>query len=222
MNPRVTWAAELFALFAVGLASLACSRPDPPPPPPPTPPLEVDRETLAEAMHECFTIDCDRARDLAAQISPNSPLRQTDEFHAIEYRHEVNAFLRAENETDFDKQRAMLATLRDTTDAVPEIRAAAAQLLARLGGGRRFELVLAGHPDAGTDAGADAKAELSARIALLMKSKTPGDYEAARSLVEPRIYSGEATPDDVRTMTTICKAQKDTRCLKTLKTLKLH
>jgi hypothetical protein len=219
MSSKAIWAAQLFAL---GVALQACSRREPPPPPPPPPPLEVDREILEEALHECFTVDCDRARDRVAELSQSSPLRQSDDFHAIEFRHEVNEYLRAERETDFDKQRSMLLVIRDTATAPPELRAAAGQWLARLGGGQKFELILAGHGDAGAPSGADAGSDEAARIAALMKTKLPGDYDAARSLIEPRIYSGKASPEDVRNMLTICKAQKDARCLKTMKTLKLH
>jgi hypothetical protein len=219
MNRKAAWA------LAISLASWSCSRREPPPPPPGPAPLDVDRQLLEEAMRQCFTVDCDRAHEHAAQISADSALRQSDDFHAIEYHFEVNRLLRAQSEPDFEKQRSMLDLIRNSTDADPGIRTAAAEMLARLGGGRRFELILAGHPDAGLDGGdssADAGNGDTQRIAALMKSKKAADYVAARALIEPRIFSGSASPDDVRSMTTICKAQKDATCLKMIKTLKLR
>jgi len=188
-------------------------------------------------MHQCFTVDCDKAHERALQISPDSPLRQTDDFHAIEYRYEVGQLLLAEHEPDMDKQRSLLDLLRNSRDADPGLRSAAGEMLARLGGGRRFELVLAGSspgsgpglgPGSGSgadmpgDSTADAGSSDAALVASLMKSKKPADYQVARSLIEPRVFSGKASVDDVRAMTTICKAQKDAACLKNLKTLKLR
>jgi hypothetical protein len=209
------------AVLAVATLAAACSRRAPPPPPPPPSPLEVDRHVLDDALHQCFTLDCDAAHQRVLQLSESSALRQSDEFRAIEFHYEVNELLRADREPDLDKQRSMLDTLRNTTSAAPELRTAAGQMLARLGGGQRFELALPG-PDGGAASAAGASSEETAKIAALLKSKKPSDYALARALIEPRIYEGKATPDDVRAMMTICKAQKDTRCLKTIQTLKLH
>jgi|HubBroStandDraft_2_1064218.scaffolds.fasta_scaffold43101_3 hypothetical protein len=209
-------AAALWA--AIGFAFLGCSRREPPPPPPPPPPLQVDRQILDEAMHQCFTVDCDKAHEHAALISADSPLRESDDFHAIEFRFEVNQLLRVDGEPDVDKQRALLERLRDSRDVDSVLRMSAAERLARLGSGARFELVLAGTPDAGDEAGTNEAAE----IARLMRSRQPADYQAARALIEPRLFAGKASPYDIRVMTTICKAQKDTACLKNVQTLKLR
>jgi hypothetical protein len=209
-------------LFASVLAC-ACSRREPPPPPPPPPPSDVDRELLESAMRQCFTVDCDLAHARASQISSDSPLRQTDDFHAIEFRFEVNELLRAEREIDFGKKRAMLERLRNSPEVDVGLRAAAGERLARLGNGSAaFELALVISPDGGADAGVDAGSAEATLLASLMRSKKPEDYQKVRDLLEPKIYSGRATPDDVRMMTTVCKAEKDTACLKMLKTLVLH
>ncbi len=203
----------------VSTFAVACSRREPPPPPPAPSPSEVDRQLLESAMRECYTVDCDLAHERASQISADSPLRQSDDFHAIEFRFEVNQLLRAEREVDLDRKRAMLEHLRSSRDADLSLRSLAGEMLARLGVGRStFELVIAGSLDAGTDA-ASSQAAL---VAELMRSKQPEDYQKVRDLLEPKMYSGRATPDDVRTMTILCKAQKDTACLKMLKTLVLH
>jgi hypothetical protein len=213
------WALALRALaFAISLAPLACSRREPPPPAPPPPPLQVDRNILDDAMHECFTVNCDKAHERAALISPDSPLRQSDDFHAIEFRFEVNQLLSAEREVDLDKQRSLLDRLRNSRDADPTLRTAATERLARLGGGGRFELTLVETPDAGEDAATND----ATRIATLLRSQKPADYQMARSIIEPRLFAGKASADDVRAMVTICKAQKDAACLKNVQTLKLR
>jgi hypothetical protein len=198
-----------------------CSRREPPPPTPPPPPAQVDKDLLESAMHQCFTVDCNSAHSRASQISAESPLRSTDEFRAIEFRFEVDQLLHAEAELDVDKRRALLDQFRQDPNADAELRTVAAERLARLGGGQRFELRLGG-ADGGTDGGVDGGSSDAAQIATLMRTKKPADYQAARLLMEPRIYSGSASLDDVKAMTIICKAQKDNVCLKTLKTLKLH
>jgi hypothetical protein len=204
--------------FVVFLAG--CSRREPPPPPPPPPPAQVDKDLLESAMHQCFTVDCESAHSRAGQISTDSPLRSTDDFRAIEFRYEVDQLLHAEAEPDVDKRRALLDQFRQNPNADADLRTAAAERLARLGSGQRFELRLV--PDGGADGGADGGSSDAAEIAKLMRTKKPTDYQAARLLIEPRIYSGTASPDDIKAMTIICKAQKDNVCLKTLKTLKLH
>jgi len=209
----------------VGLAFLAvgCSRRDPPPPPPPPPPAQVDKDILDTAMHQCFTVDCDRAHERAAMIGADSPLRETDDFRAIEFRFEVSRLLRAEGEPDFAKKRAMLEHFRSDPTAEASLRSIATERLARLGGGPMFEVSVNGGTDGGSDAATDGgRAAEAAEIAKLMRSKKPADYQAARVLLEPKMYDGRATPDDVRALTTICKAQKDSTCLKALSTLKLH
>jgi hypothetical protein len=174
-------------------------------------------------MRQCFTVDCDLAHARASEISADSPLRQTDDFHAIAFRFEVNQLLRAEPEFDFEKKRALLEQLRDSREADVSLRTAAGEILARLGDGRSaFELAFTGSPDAGADAGMDAVSGEATLLATLMRSKQPDDYQKVRDLLEPKIYGGRATPDDLRMMTTLCKAQKDTACLKMLKTLVLR
>jgi hypothetical protein len=213
-------AGAIRAGLAIVLAG--CSRREPPPPPPPPAPVQVDKDILEAAMHQCFTVDCVTAHDRAGQIAKDSPLRETDEFRAIEYRFYAGQLLRAEAEPDFDKKRALLDQLRNDPSVDVGLRSAAGERLARLGGGRMIEVSLNGSGDGGADAGVDAGKSDAAQVALLMRSKKPADYQAARTLIEPRLYSGSASPDDIRAMTTICKAQKDNACLKTLKTLQLR
>jgi hypothetical protein len=180
----------------------------------------VDKDLLELAMHQCFTVDCDGAHRRASQIAPDSPLRTTDDFHAIEYRYQVNRLLAAEAEGDVDKRRAGLEQLKDDPKYEVGLREAASRQLARLGGGKTFELEIHAE-DAGAEAGRDGGDPEAVRVAELMRSRKPDDYQAARAIVEPRIYNGHATVDDVRVMTTICKAQKDEPCLRTLRILKL-
>lgn len=170
----------------------------------------------------CFTVDCDRGHQRAAMIAADSPLRQSDDFRAIEYRFAVTQLLRAEGEPDFDKRRALLDAFRNDATVDVSLRSIAAERLARLGGGRQFEVVVNAPADAGPDGAADAGPSEAVRIAKLIRSKKPADYSEARAILEPRMYSGNATPEDLRALTTICKAQKDATCLKAISTVKLH
>lgn len=47
-----------------------------------------------------------------------------------------------------------------------------------------------------------------------------GDVAAARSLIEARMVTGKAANDEIALLKTICKAQKDKRCLTSLSKLK--
>lgn len=43
------------------------------------------------------------------------------------------------------------------------------------------------------------------------------DTDGARSILEPKVMTGKGTPDEVRLMHQLCKAQSDQACLETLK-----
>jgi hypothetical protein len=210
--------------IAAGLAAgaWACSRREPPPPPPPPAPAQVDKEVLEDAMHLCFSVDCDRAHERAAMIAADSPLRQSDDFRAIEYRFQVGRLLRAEGELDFDKRRALLDAFRSDTAVDATLRSIAAERLARMGGGRALEVLVNAGVDGGPDGATEAGPSDAVVLARLMRSKKPADYQAARALIEPKMYDGRATPDELRALSTICKAQKDATCLKAISTLKLR
>ena len=214
----------LAGTIRVGLLVLlaGCSRREPPPPPPPPTPAQVDKDFLESAMHQCFLVDCESAHGRASQIAADSPLRASDDFRAIEFRFEVDQLLHAEAEPDLDKRRALLDQFRSNPGADAELRTAAAERLARLGGGPMSSSGSLRAPTAAPTPRQTVARATPHRIAKLMKSKKPADYQAARALIEPRIYSGTASADDIKAMTTICKAQKDNACLKTIKTLKLH
>jgi len=222
MNPRDglrAWAIRVGLVFFFA----GCSRRESPPAPPPVPPAQVDKDVLEAAMHQCFYVDCDRAHEQALSIAADSPLRASDDFRAIEYRFEVTRLLRAEGEPDVNKRRSLLQQFSNDAAVDSSLRSIATERVARLGGGPMFEVKVNAGADAGADGGGDGgRASEAAQIAKLMRSKKPADYQAARALLEPKMYDGRATPDDLRALTTICKAQKDSTCLKAISTLKLH
>lgn len=222
MNPAASLQARAWVIRLALLGALGCSRREPPPPPPPPAPIQVDKDILESAMHQCFSVDCERAHELTVTIAPDSPLRQSDDFRAIEYRFEVTRLLRAEGEPDFVKRRALLDQFRSDATVDATLRSVAAQRLALLGGGQMFEVQVNGGGDAGADAALDSGANEAAQIAKLMRSKKPADYQTARSILEPKMYEGRASPDELKALSTICKAQKDATCLKALSTLKLR
>jgi len=166
-------------------------------------------------MHQCFSVDCDAAHERAKMIAADSPLRGTDDFRAIEYRFAASQLLRAEGEDDLDKRRTLLDAIRSDPAVDVSLRSIASQRLARMGAASTFELILT--PDAG--AAPDAGPSDAARVAQLMRSKKPADYAAARAILEPKIYAGTITPDELKSLSVICKAQKDNACSKTIKTM---
>ena len=207
------------AIFVVasGLVG-ACTRPDPPPPPPPPPPDKVEQDIVATSMHECFTLDCERAFAHVSALPSASPLRQTDVFQAIQYRHDAERLLAADVELDLTKRRSLFKAVADTPGIDTALRLVALQRIARLGSTATASEVPLNAPVTAAAEAAKARADLLAKS----RSKEPEDQNAVRAKLEPKIFSGQATADDVSMLRSVCKAQHDAACLRQLDRLILR
>jgi hypothetical protein len=206
-------------IVVIGAHALAaCSKPEPPPPPPPTQ-EKVDQDLLDRAFHECFVAECDRAYPHVSELPPASPLRQTEAFRAIHYRYDADRLLHADTETDMGKRRELLESVANSLTSDPALRLNANQRLARLG------VNAAAAQEVALNAATNASVVAAKEKADLLKkstSKVAADQNEVRAAIEPKIFSGKATPEDVAMLRTVCKAQKDTACLKRLSKLILH
>jgi hypothetical protein len=51
----------------------------------------------------------------------------------------------------------------------------------------------------------------------LALSSNASDVQRARDLLEPRVFGGRASPDEVRLLEAICKQQRDPQCTRQCK-----
>jgi hypothetical protein len=199
------------AVVAAGLAiGEGCSRPDPPPPPPPPSADKVEQDLVEMSLHECLTLDCERAFAHVSTLPAKSPLRMSDAFHAIEYHYDADRLLRADIEPDLTKRRAMYKAVAESPTTDSRLVLAAAERVARLG------VATAGASEVALNATASAAVEAAAASADLLaksRSKIASDQNEVRAKLEPKVFAGKATRDDVAMLRTVCKAQKDTACL---------
>ena len=207
------------ASVAVTVYALAgCSRPEPPPPPPPTQD-KVDQDLLDHAFRECFIAECERAYAHVSELPAASPLRQTEAFRAIHYRYDADRILRADTETDLEKRREPLESVASSLTSDPSLRLNANLRLARMG------VNAAAAQEVAFNAASNANALAAKEKADLLKkstSKVAADQNEVRAAIEPKIFSGKATPEDVAMLRAVCKTQKDAACLKRLSKLILH
>jgi hypothetical protein len=213
-------ASAVAGLIVVALAAGSCSRPDTPPPPPPAAPAQVDQGIVDLAFHDCFTGDCDRAHAHLSQVAPDSPLRRSDAFRAVQYRFDADRMLRADVEPDLAQRRAAYQAIADSQGTEPVLRLSAAERVSRLGAGltgRSREVALNAKADAG-EAAPDEAAELLRQS----RSKDASDQSHVRAVIEPRIFAGKGSPSDVAMLRTVCKAQGDDKCLGRLAHLMLR
>jgi hypothetical protein len=200
--------------LVLGSILLACSPRERPPPPPPPEPAKVDRDVVAAAFHECFVGSCERAYAHLSDVPSDSLARNSDEFHAVAYRYDVDRLLHADVEPDLVKRRAAFQAIFESKLVDQALRLAAAERIARMGSASVSDAT-----EVSLNARADAAAAAAAEQAELQRksrSKVPADLAAVRSTLEPRIFSGAATKGDVAILRVVCKAQRDAACLKQL------
>jgi len=203
-------------LLVITSGVAGCEIREPPPAPPPTA-AKVEQDTLDLAFRDCFLADCERAYAHLSELPATSMLRRSDAYRAVQYRYDADRLLKAEVERDVTKRRALIKAIVDSQVSDPFLRLAATERLGRLGDGRSEEVSL----NASTDAPAVAAREQE-DLVKKSESKVPADQNEVRSKLEPKIFAGKATAQDVMLLKTVCKAQKDAACLHQLDKLILR
>ncbi len=208
--------ATLWMAVWVSLGPFGCTRSEPPPPPPPTP-AKLEQDLLDLAFRDCFLADCERAFAHLSELPAASPLRQSDAFRAIRYRYDADRLLRADTETDAQKKRDLLKAIADSALTDSFLRGMATERIGKLGAspGAAQEVAVNSNIDA-------LLAEETAELMKKSKSKKLADQADVRSKIEPKIFAGKATADDVTMLRNVCKTQKDSACLKRLDHLLLR
>ena len=200
---------------------------------------DPEQIALQAAKKECDEGNCDLAHDrLIAKIAKGSALRQSGDFQNIETRWADQVLAQADKELDATKKRSLLRNVQ-ADDAVPQTRRNIANAkMAELDAATNVTpsgTVVAPHPSATQTATAPTNtATATATTATATATHTAphppggsvfqsasnlatsGDNQGARALLEPRVFAGRGTPDEIRLLQGICKAQRDKLCLSTI------
>jgi hypothetical protein len=182
--------------------------------------VTLDQDVVDLAFHECFSGDCERAHAHLSEIAAAAPIRRTDAFRAIQYRFAADRMLHADADPDLVARRAAYQTIADSPDTDTLMRLAANERISRLGA-----KVLSHASEVTINARADAGDPVALQVAELLrqsKSKDPGDQSHVRAVLEPKMFSGKASAEDVLMLRRVCKAQADTGCLRQLDRLIVH
>jgi len=198
---------------------------------------DPEQVALAAAKQLCDEGKCDLAHDkLMLSIDAKSSLRQGTDFQNIETRWADSVLGRAEKESDPKKKRALLHSVADA-DSVPQSRRSiATSKLAELDAVINVPPTASTAPTATHTATAPpptvtntGTATSTATAPTTTTTHRPtgganvfnqasqlsmsGDNAGARALLEPRVFgSGKATPEEVRLLKGICRAQHDKNC----------
>jgi hypothetical protein len=205
--------------LAFPLAAGACSTPPDPAPAPSAPP-KLDQEVVDLAFHECFSGDCERAHAHLSDIPAAAPIRRSDAFRAIQYRFAADRMLHADADPDPAGRRAAYQAIADSADTDTLMRLAANERISRLGVtalSHASEVTL----NARTDAGDPAALQVT-ELLRLSKSKDASDQNHVRAVLEPKMFSGKASLEDVMMLRRVCRAQADAACLRQLDRLIVH
>jgi pSer/pThr/pTyr-binding forkhead associated (FHA) protein len=205
------------------------------------------QQSLEDAKRLCDTGDCDTAHEkIINEIPPGSPLRESTDFKAIQLRWAEALLLRADNEPDLTKKRALLGEVAGDPTVDAAHRKRAADKLQALDSAAPTPSQLPATKDAGVaerpvrDAGVrhivtpyepNNTAATSAPTATqgpraggtdvhqLLLQDTPSSIAAARSILEPKVFGNRATAEEIRMLKTICKSQHDEICVEKCKSL---
>jgi pSer/pThr/pTyr-binding forkhead associated (FHA) protein len=205
------------------------------------------QQSLDEAKRLCESGDCDTAHEkIVNEIPPGSPLRDSADFKAIQFRWAEALLQRAENETDVAKKRALLGEVAGDPTVDPARRKRAADKLQLLDSAAPTPSQL---PSVAKDAAPPERPARDAgprRVATaidntavsyppptssptlratgtdvhqLLLQDTPSSIAAARAILEPKVFGNRATAEEIRMLKTICKSQRDEVCVEKCKSL---
>ncbi len=199
---------------------------------------EPEQISLRAAKKLCDDGNCDVAHDkLILDVAKGSPLRQSSDYQNIETRWADDVLARADKEADPTKKRALLRLVTDD-DGVPLTRRNVAKAkLAELDAATSVQPTATNvvipeptHTAAPTHtAMTNPTATVTAVPTATHTATHPhggsnvlqqasalslaGDNAGARALLEPHVFGGHGSAEEVRMLKGICKAQHDKECV---------
>jgi len=202
----------------------------------------ADAAMLADAKRMCDIGDVEGAHQKAGTLAVGSPLHASDDFKYIEVKWTMSTFMQSDAESDPAGKAALLKKLIGDPYADPTVKKTAADRLAALdsspapsashdGGkhavgvtavppthptGPAGTHVMPGPPEPWTRPIRSAPPP-QATLMDLASSPNPADWQKARDILDPKVFGRRgATPDEMRMLKAICKAQHDQQCVSEL------
>jgi pSer/pThr/pTyr-binding forkhead associated (FHA) protein len=200
----------------------------------------VDVAMLADARRMCDIGEVEEAHAKAESLAAGSPLHTSDDFRYIELKWTSMMMVQSGSETDPAAKAAILQRLANDAYADPAVKKFAAANLAAIdltvhdagktkgsssAASPRTSPVAAsvrGAPAAAaTESGRSAAKATSTQPSLtdLVSSSNPADWQKARDILDPKVFSRHASGDEIRMLKSICKAQHDQQCVSELQRL---
>jgi len=200
---------------------------------------DPEQIALQAAKKECDEGNCDLAHDrLIAKLAKNSPLKQSPDYQNIETRWADQMLAQADKETDPSKKRSLLRNVQADEGVPLTRRNIATAKLAELDAATNVAPTISAppHPTAPQNTAtnptttvtsnpsntapiATHTAHPSGGGSVFDKARTlslAGDQQGARALLEPRVFGGRGTSDEIELLKGICKAQHDKVCLSSI------
>jgi pSer/pThr/pTyr-binding forkhead associated (FHA) protein len=197
---------------------------------------DPEQIALQAAKKMCDEGSCDVAHlTLVAKIAKTSPVRQSSDFQNIETRWADQVLSQADKESDPNRKRTLLHSIT-ADDGVPLTRLNIANAkLAELDAATHIvtTATTAPPPPVPTHT-APVHTAVSTATAVPTHTAHPhssnvlqqasalslaGDNAGARALLEPRVFRGHGSPDEVRMLKGVCKAQHDKECIAAIEKL---
>lgn len=231
---KIVGVAAVFLLLLIGgyviLSSPASSDPGPAS-------TAAPMATTAEEARVLLSLakdedDIETAHKMLRRIPENSPIRESDDFKAIEDKWADFMFAQAEASDDNDAKRRLLDAIAESTSVSADKRQRALQLARELGpastgnNGTPVPVPSGGGP-LPTPSGSDTS-PTTTNSATTSDPTTPPppvpeppttsggddrfDEEAAKRRLYPKVAGGTATEVEVRMLRAICSRQGDTAC----------
>jgi pSer/pThr/pTyr-binding forkhead associated (FHA) protein len=204
----------------------------------------ADAAMLADAKRMADIGDVEGAHQKASTLAAGSPLHTSDDFKYIEVKWTMSTFMQSDAETDPAGKAALLKKLISDPYADPTVKKTAADRLAALDlsaapsasrdtgkhplgaaapapptvhpPGASGTHVAPPPPEPGTRPIRSAPPP-QATLMDLASSPNPADWQKARDILDPKVFGRRgATPDDMRMLKAICKAQHDQQCVSEL------
>ena len=199
---------------------------------------DAEQISLRAAKKLCDEGKCDVAHDkLILDIGKASPLKQSSDYQTIETRWADDVLTRADKETDPAKKRSLLRLVTDD-DGVPLTRRnVATAKLAELDAAASVTASATNVAPTTATAPTHTATNPTSTVATAVPTTThtgtvphphsggsnvlqqasalslAGDNAGARALLEPHVFGGHGSPEEVRMLKGICKAQHDKSCV---------
>jgi len=184
-----------------------------------------DAQILKEASELATAKDFERAHQKLQAINDNSPTRESQAFKDLESKWADWKFQKVNETTDINEKKRILQEIASTPSVSPDQRKQAADLLQSFvgpepttptnptGGGTYVPPINNGGSSGGAAAGTTT-GKSNDTPSTPTTPPPPGQFDqsAMRKSLEPKVWSGKASEDEIKLLIALCKHDHDAVC----------